>query len=69
MSDRASTSSCSFSGSALTLLLLFFSLSLSPFLLGGSGDAKVLRGVEPSPSFGLLCDGEVGFDIGAVEAR
>lgn len=46
MSESASTSSSDFSEIVLFLL--------SPFLLFGSGDAKVLRGVEPFPSFGVL---------------
>ena len=28
----------------------------------------MLRGVDPLPSFGVLCDGDVGFDPGACEA-
>jgi hypothetical protein len=46
MSESASTSSSDFSEIVL--------LRLSPFLLFGSGDAKVLRGVDPVPSFGVL---------------
>jgi hypothetical protein len=57
MSDSASTSSSDFSEIVLFLL--------SPFLLCGSGDAKVLRGVDPFPSLSVLCDGEVGCDVGA----
>jgi len=60
MSERASTSSSDFSEIVL--------LRLSPFLLCGSGDAKVLRGVDPLPSYGVLCDGEVGCEPGAWEA-
>jgi hypothetical protein len=59
MSERASTSSSDFSERVL--------FRLSPFLLFGSGDAKVLRGVEPLPSFGVLCEGEVGCDPGASD--
>jgi hypothetical protein len=58
MSESASTSSSDFSETVLFLLL-------SPFLVWGSGDAKLLRGVEPLPSLGVLCDGEVGRDPGA----
>jgi hypothetical protein len=59
MSESASTSSSDFSEMVLFLL--------SPFLVFGSGDAKVLRGVELFPSFGVLCDGEVGCDPGASD--
>ena len=61
MSESSSTSSCGLSGSAALC-------RLSPFLLCGSGDVNVLRGVDPLPSFGVLCDGDVGFDPGAWEA-
>jgi hypothetical protein len=57
MSESASTSSSDFSEIVLS--------RLSPFLPCGSGDAKVLRGVDPIPSLGVLCDGEVGCDVGA----
>jgi hypothetical protein len=63
ISESASTSSCGFSGSAVPLRF-----SPMPFLLGGSGDVRVLRGVDSAPSFGVLCEGEVGFDPGAVDA-
>lgn len=59
MSERASTSSSSFSGVALFLL--------SPFLICGSGDAILLLGVEPFPSIAELCEGEVGSDPGPWE--
>ena len=62
ISDRASTSSSDFSG----VPLLRF--SLSPFVVDCSGDATVLRGVDPLPSFCEACDGEAGFDPGAAEA-
>lgn len=63
ISESSSTSSCGLSGSTVLC-------RLSPFLLCdcGSGDASVLRGVDPLPSFGVLCDGEVGFDPGTWEA-
>jgi hypothetical protein len=59
MSESASTSSSVFSGSLVCL---------SPFLLCGSGDAKVLRGVDPLPLFGVLREGDVGCEPGVVEA-
>jgi hypothetical protein len=59
MSESASTSSSDFSEIVLFLL--------SAFLLFGSGDAKVLRGVDPLPSFGVLCEGEVGCEPGASD--
>ena len=55
MSESSSTSSCGRSGSTVLCFL-------SPVLLCGSGDANVLRGVDSSPSFRVLCDGEVGPD-------
>lgn len=61
ISESSSTSCCGLSGSTVLCLL-------SPFLLCGSGDANVLRGVVSAPSFGELCDGDVGFDPGAWEA-
>ena len=64
MSESSSTSSGDFCGSTVLC-------RLSPFLLCGSGDANVLRGVDPLPSFGVLCDGDVGFeplDPGCCEA-
>jgi hypothetical protein len=63
MSERASTSSSGFSGSTLGL-----GLSLSLILLCGSGDARVLRGVDAFPSIGLLCVGDVVVEPGKVEA-
>ena len=64
MSDKASTSSSSSFDFSEEVLFL---LSLSPFLVCGSGDAKVLRGVDPLPSLGVLCDGDVGCDPGASD--
>lgn len=64
MSDSASTSSSFPSGEPL----LRFSAFLSPFLLCGSGDAK-LRGVDSFSSLGEVCDDEVGFDPGCCDKR
>jgi hypothetical protein len=68
ISESASTpSSAGFSGSLL-LPLVSTLFRLSPLVLYcGSGDAKELRGVEPAPSFGVLCEGDTGFDPGTVD--
>ena len=62
ISESSSTSSVGLSGSTVLCIL-------SPLLVAccGSGDANVLRGVDPDPSSGVLCDGDVGFDPVACE--
>lgn len=66
ISESSSTPSPSgFSSSSSCVLSRF---SLVPFFDGGSGDAIVLRGVEPLGSFSEACEGDVGPDVGACDA-
>ena len=68
MSERASTSSSDFSGVALFLLSPLLSPFFSMTLTWGSGEARVLFGVEPFGSATDVCEGDVGFDAGPCDA-
>lgn len=67
ISESSSTPSGFSSSSSVTVTC---ECRFSPFRTEGSGDARVLRGVdvEFGSCPGELCDGEVGPEVGACEA-